>query len=151
MNVRVSGVLAQMNRSAIVTGGGSGIGRAVALGLARVGWRVALAGRRQTTLDAVCLEGDAQMIGIATDVTNESSVIALFDRSVELFGRIDLLFNNAGKFAPNAAISAVELADFTAVLACERHGHVSLCPRSFPPHGATDATRRPDHKQRLDF
>jgi NAD(P)-dependent dehydrogenase (short-subunit alcohol dehydrogenase family) len=128
MNVRVSGVLAQMNRAAIVTGGGSGIGRAVGLALGRAGWRVVLAGRRQTALDAVCVEGNTEMIGIATDVTNEHSVIDLFDRSVAHFGRVDLLFNNAGKSAPIAAMSVVELADFSAVLAVNVTG-MFLCAR----------------------
>jgi NAD(P)-dependent dehydrogenase (short-subunit alcohol dehydrogenase family) len=117
-----------MSGVAIVTGGGSGIGRAVSLALARAGWRVVLAGRKQAPLDAVCAASAATMTAVATDVADERSVVALFDRAIERFGRVDLLFNNAGTGGPPAPVAAVALADFSAVLAVNITG-AFLCAR----------------------
>ena len=86
------------SRIAIVTGAGSGIGRAAALALLGDGWSVALAGRRPEPLDAVAEESGAgaRAFAVPTDVTSPDSVKALFAATVERFGRVDLLFNNAG-------------------------------------------------------
>ena len=85
-------------RTAIVTGAGSGIGRAAALALLADGWQVALAGRRAEPLQQVADESGAGARALAapTDVTDPQAVQALFDRTVSAFGRVDLLFNNAG-------------------------------------------------------
>jgi NADP-dependent 3-hydroxy acid dehydrogenase YdfG len=88
---------------AVITGAGSGIGKATALAFLQDGWRVTLAGRRQDALDAVLAEagGDAaQALAVATDVSDPQSVTALFAAVQHRFGRIDLLFNNAGQNAP---------------------------------------------------
>jgi NADP-dependent 3-hydroxy acid dehydrogenase YdfG len=88
---------------AVITGAGSGIGKATALAFLQDGWRVTLAGRRQDALDAVLTEagGDAaQALAVATDVSDPQSVTALFAAVQHRFGRIDLLFNNAGQNAP---------------------------------------------------
>lgn len=88
---------------AIVTGAGSGIGRASALALAREGYAVALAGRRRDALDeTAALAGSVarRPIAVPTDVTDPDAVRALFDATVAAFGRVDLLFNNAGAGAP---------------------------------------------------
>jgi NAD(P)-dependent dehydrogenase (short-subunit alcohol dehydrogenase family) len=86
---------------AIITGGGSGIGRAVALALSRENYAVAIAGRRLSELEeTVKRAGQGAIIAIATDVTDPDSVRALFDKTVSAFGRVDLLFNNAGTGAP---------------------------------------------------
>lgn len=114
-------------RVAIVTGGGSGIGRATSLALAGAGWKVVLAGRRQAALDAVTA-GRPGMLGVATDVTDEESVRRLFDRAVASFGRIDLLFNNAGVDIPSTPVTGVTLADWSAVLAVNTTG-AFLCAR----------------------
>jgi NAD(P)-dependent dehydrogenase (short-subunit alcohol dehydrogenase family) len=95
--------MGSMTKVAVVTGGGSGIGRAVALALAREGYSVVVAGRRKEPLEAVVAEGSklgARMLGVPTDVSDPESVRALFDTTVETFGRLDLLFNNAGSGAP---------------------------------------------------
>jgi NAD(P)-dependent dehydrogenase (short-subunit alcohol dehydrogenase family) len=86
------------SKIAIVTGGGTGIGKAAALALLRDGWRVALAGRRREVLDQCLAEADAQdrVMCVTTDVTDPASVEALFDTTVRHWGRVDLLFNNAG-------------------------------------------------------
>jgi len=84
---------------AIVTGAGSGIGKSVALALAREGYAVVLAGRRKELLDAVAAEAgksNARTLVVVADVTDAASVRELFAKTKEAFGRLDLLFNNAG-------------------------------------------------------
>ena len=85
-------------RNAVVTGAGSGIGRAAALALLADGWNVALAGRRLEPLDQVAEESGAgaRAFAVPTDVSKAASVQSLFAATVERFGRVDLLFNNAG-------------------------------------------------------
>jgi NAD(P)-dependent dehydrogenase (short-subunit alcohol dehydrogenase family) len=86
------------SRIAIVTGAGTGIGRSAALALLGDGWSVALAGRRAEPLQAVAKESGAgsRVIAVPTDVADPASVEALFAAAVKQFGRVDLLFNNAG-------------------------------------------------------
>jgi NAD(P)-dependent dehydrogenase (short-subunit alcohol dehydrogenase family) len=86
---------------ALVTGAGSGIGRAVALGLAAEGYGVVLAGRRLEALEATAaMAPDARLLPVSADVADPASVEALFARAKAVFGRLDLLFNNAGTGAP---------------------------------------------------
>ena len=85
---------------AVVTGAGSGIGKAVALALAHAGYAVVLAGRRLPALEEVAREAGSEALAVATDVTDPAAVNALFARAVDRFGRVDLLFNNAGTGAP---------------------------------------------------
>ena len=89
---------------AIVTGAGSGIGRAVSLGLLGAGYRVALAGRRREPLEEVVARAPERTdaLAVPTDVGDPRSVAALFDQVRERFGRLDLLFNNAGVLGPLA-------------------------------------------------
>ena len=81
---------------ALITDAGSGIGRAVALALAKVGYTVVLAGRRLPQLEQVAREAGSGAVGITADVTDPDSVDELFARIANDFGRLDLLFNNAG-------------------------------------------------------
>ena len=89
-----------MSRIALVTGASSGIGKACALALLREGWSVALAGRRLEALQAAVAEAGpeaaARALPIACDVGDEAAVAALFEQLHARFGRLDLLFNNAG-------------------------------------------------------
>ena len=87
-----------VGKVALVTGAGTGIGRAVALAFLREGYSVVLAGRRAEPLQAVALESGAgsRALAVATDVSKPESVAALFVKVKEVFGRIDVLFNNAG-------------------------------------------------------
>jgi NAD(P)-dependent dehydrogenase (short-subunit alcohol dehydrogenase family) len=90
-------------RIALVTGAGTGIGKHSALALLREGYAVVLAGRRKELLEATAREGEAsgsRVLVVPTDVGDPSSVKALFARTAETFGRLDLLFNNAGTGAP---------------------------------------------------
>jgi NAD(P)-dependent dehydrogenase (short-subunit alcohol dehydrogenase family) len=92
---------------AIVTGAGSGIGKATAVTLLKHGYSVALAGRRADALAAAVRDaGDAgaHALAVPTDVSDPASVRALFARTKERFGRLDLLFNNAGGNAPGIAL-----------------------------------------------
>lgn len=92
---------AKQSKIAVVTGAGSGIGRAVAVELLGAGWSVALAGRRPDTLAAtVALVPEGAALAVRTDVAVERDVDGLFAAAVDRFGRIDLLFNNAGTFGP---------------------------------------------------
>jgi NAD(P)-dependent dehydrogenase (short-subunit alcohol dehydrogenase family) len=116
---------------AVVTGAGSGIGAAVAFALAEDGWTVVLAGRRAGTLEAVTERG-AGLAGlldpVPADVTDEASVRALFDRTVERHGRVDLLFNNAGTGAPARDPDEIPLTEWEAVVAVNLTG-AFLCTR----------------------
>ncbi|CAN5403217.1 SDR family oxidoreductase [soil metagenome] len=99
-------------RIAVVTGAGSGIGRAVALGLLKDGFVVVLAGRRPEPLDAVVAEAKAagqRALAVPTNVRDAASVDALFARVSDEFGRLDLLFNNAGIGAPPVTIDEMPL------------------------------------------
>ncbi len=85
------------NKIALITGAGSGIGRGVAEALAEKGYSLVLAGRNHETLEETAsLLGDVQSLCVVTDVANKASVDALFEKIHGTFGRLDLLFNNAG-------------------------------------------------------
>jgi NAD(P)-dependent dehydrogenase (short-subunit alcohol dehydrogenase family) len=91
--------MATSAKIALVTGAGTGVGRAVALALAKAGYSLVLAGRRKEPLDAVAGEINAigsQALAVSTDVSDRESILALFSKVKSSFGRLDVLFNNAG-------------------------------------------------------
>jgi NAD(P)-dependent dehydrogenase (short-subunit alcohol dehydrogenase family) len=122
--------MSQNSRIAIVTGAGSGVGRAVALALCNDGWTVALAGRRVEPLqETVAKASDAaRMHAVPADVSDEASVAALFETVVEKFGRIDLLFNNAGINVPTVPLDQLEVADLRTIVDINLIGSF-LCAR----------------------
>jgi NAD(P)-dependent dehydrogenase (short-subunit alcohol dehydrogenase family) len=104
---------------AIVTGAGTGVGRAVALALLEAGFAVVLAGRRQGPLDETAALGrrfDAASLVVPTDVTDAASVANLFAQTKDAFGRLDLLFNNAGTGAPPIPLEELSLAQWESVV-----------------------------------
>jgi NAD(P)-dependent dehydrogenase (short-subunit alcohol dehydrogenase family) len=110
--------MSSANKVAIVTGAGSGIGKAVTLALLKEGYCVALAGRREEPLSKVAKESDAgsRALTVPTDVADVKSVRALFARTKELFGRLDLLFNNAGIGAPAVPLEDLPFEQWKAVV-----------------------------------
>jgi NAD(P)-dependent dehydrogenase (short-subunit alcohol dehydrogenase family) len=104
---------------AVVTGAGSGIGRAVTLGFLKHGYAVVLAGRRADRLDAVIQESGADpshALAVATDVGDPAAVRRLFERARSTFGRLDVLFNNAGTGAPAVAFDELTFEQWKAVV-----------------------------------
>lgn len=117
---------------ALVTGASSGIGRAVALRLLSNGWCVVLAGRRVDPLQAMVAEAallGQSALAVPTDVRDPASVQALFDTIERTFGRLDLLFNNAGVNAPAVPIDELPLEKWFSVLETNVTG-VFLCARA---------------------
>jgi NAD(P)-dependent dehydrogenase (short-subunit alcohol dehydrogenase family) len=103
---------------AVVTGAGSGIGKAVALALLADGWKVALAGRRVEPLEAVAAASDSpdRALIVSTDVSDPQSVRHLFEKTVETCGRVDLLFNNAGAFSASVPLEDMSFEHWKSVV-----------------------------------
>jgi NAD(P)-dependent dehydrogenase (short-subunit alcohol dehydrogenase family) len=125
---------------AVVTGAGSGIGRAVARLMLAEGYRVVLAGRREAPL-LESAAGHRQALTVPCDVTAPDDVERLFAASVQKWGRVDVLFNNAGVFGPAASVDEISVADWDAVVAVNLTGSM-LCAaaavramKAQEPHG----------------
>ena len=106
-------------RVALVTGAGSGIGRACALALHQAGYHVVLAGRRLDALNetiAAAADGRERLLAVPTDVGDAASVKALFAKTKEAFGRLDVLFNNAGMGAPAIPMEELSVEQWQAVV-----------------------------------
>ena len=104
---------------AIVTGGGTGVGKQAALALARDGYSVAIAGRRVQQLEetkAEAGEAGSQILAVPTDVRDREAIKALFAKTKEAFGRLDLLFNNAGLGAPRIPMEDLDYEDWKMVV-----------------------------------
>jgi NAD(P)-dependent dehydrogenase (short-subunit alcohol dehydrogenase family) len=116
---------------AMVTGAGSGIGRAAALALLRAGYAVVLAGRRADALEETASHApkESHVLIAPTDVRDETAVAALFRLTVERFGRLDVLFNNAGMGAPQIPIDELSLAQWNDVVSVNLTG-AFLCARA---------------------
>jgi NAD(P)-dependent dehydrogenase (short-subunit alcohol dehydrogenase family) len=114
---------------AVVTGAGTGIGKASALALLKEGYAVALAGRRKEPLDKAVAESGAgdRALAVATDVGNPESVKALFAQVKSKWGRLDLLFNNAGSGAPAMPMEDLPFEKWQAVVAANLTGTFLCC------------------------
>jgi len=115
----VSGAGTGLNKVAVITGAGSGIGRAVALAMHSAGYSLVLAGRRLANLEQTAAMGDykaAKMLSVSTDVSQPDDIRALFARTRDEFGRVDVLFNNAGIDAPGIAIEDLSYEQWSKVV-----------------------------------
>lgn len=124
-----------MSKNAVVTGAGSGVGRATALQLLKSGWRVALVGRRELLLqETAALAGvPASQVYIgATDIGDPVSVASLGRRILEAFGSVDVLINAAGTNAPQRALEVLSLTDYHLMLNTNLHG-AYYCVQAFLP------------------
>jgi|SRR5215213_4597417 NAD(P)-dependent dehydrogenase (short-subunit alcohol dehydrogenase family) len=123
--------MADQRGIAIVTGAATGIGKAVALALLADGWSVVLTGRRKEALEEVATSharADRTLV-VPADVTDPQSVAELFDRTVERFGRVDLVFNNAGTNAPPVDVEELPFEQWKAVIDTNVTG-VFLCTQA---------------------
>ena len=108
--------MSSLSKIAIVTGAGTGVGKAAAKALMGAGYRVALVGRRMEMLQEVFdTSPKGQAIMVPTDVADPEAVKALFDKTVKEWGRVDLLFNNAGVGAPAVPLEELSVEQWTAV------------------------------------
>ncbi|MBK6982834.1 MAG: SDR family oxidoreductase [Betaproteobacteria bacterium] len=114
---------------AVVTGAGTGIGKASALALAKAGYQVAFAGRRQEILDKALADAGGAGVALATDVTDPASVKALFAAVKAKWGRVDVLFNNAGTGAPAVPLDELPWEKWKAVVDANLNGSF-LCAQA---------------------
>ena len=132
-------------KTAIVTGAGSGIGRAAALALLGEGYSVVLAGRRPEALAetaTLAATNRARALAVPTDVTDPESVRALFETTKQAFGRLDLLFNNAGTGAPAVPLEDLTIEDVAAGRRRQSDRRVPLHSRSVSPDEGPGPARR---------
>ena len=111
--------MASQDKVALITGGGTGIGQAAALALSEDGWTVIVTGRRQEELDktaALAKPGGGAITGITADVSKPEEVKRLFAEVAKTFGRLDFLFNNAGRGAPAVPMEELTLEQWQAVV-----------------------------------
>jgi NAD(P)-dependent dehydrogenase (short-subunit alcohol dehydrogenase family) len=109
--------MAASDKIALVTGAGTGVGRSAALALAKDGFAVVLAGRRKEPLEETArLAGQARTLVVPTDVADPASIEALFGRTMEAFGRLDVLFNNAGINAPGIPLEDLSVQQWKSVV-----------------------------------
>ena len=140
---------------AIVTGGGSGIGRHSALALLREGYSVAIGGRRMSALEETIAEagdGGERMLAVATDVTDAESIRNLFAQTKERFGRLDVLFNNAGIGSPRMPMEDIPLEAWQAVVNTNLTGTfvctqeaIKIMKNQDPMGGASSTTAQSPH------
>ncbi len=107
---------------ALVTGAGTGVGRSAALALSREGYTVVLAGRRADKLEAVAKEANGTTLVVATDVREPASILALFAKTKDAFGRLDVLFNNAGVSMRGMPLEDIPLDRWQSVVATNLTG-----------------------------
>ena len=136
---------------ALVTGAGSGVGRSAALALSREGYAVALAGRRADKLEAVAKEANGTTLVVPTDVREPAAILALFAKVKETFGRLDLLFNNAGVSMRGMPLEDIPLERWLSDRRHQSHRAIYLHPGSHQDHESAGSARRPHHQQRLDL
>jgi len=123
--------MAEQKKVAIVTGAGSGIGRGAALALAADGYAVSLAGRRRDTLEETAELAGGPTLVVPTDVADPAAVRALFEATRDTFGRLDVLFNNAGIGAPPVPLEELKVEDWLSVVAINLTGSFLCTQEAF--------------------
>ncbi len=118
------------NKTAVVTGGSSGIGRACAIGLSKAGYRVAICGRRHDLLEETARLGGAELAQ-PCDVTDHADVARFFAAVREKFGRVDVVFNNAGRFSGAASFGDIDVATWTSVVDTNLNGAFYVAREAF--------------------
>lgn len=124
-----------MNKTAVITGGGSGVGRAIALKLSQQGWRVAIIGRREKALQETITLAKARASQIShhvCDIGDAPAVAAMGKRVLADLGEVELLVNAAGTNAPRRALEVLSLEDYHAMIATNLHG-AYYCAQAFLP------------------
>ena len=140
----------QMTRTALVTGGGSGVGRACATILAEAGYAVIVAGRNQDTLDKT-MSGISNGLAITCDVSIPDQVDALFSKIVDEYGHLDVLFNNAGTNVGSAPIGDIAPEDFHQSRQCKPRRRLPVRTRCIQCHAGPRTAGGPHYQQRFDF
>lgn len=137
-----------IEKIAIVTGAGSGIGRAAAHALNADGWTVVLAGRREAPLieTAESAAHPMRTLAVPTDVRDPDSVAALFAKATEIFGRVDLLFNNAGLNAPGIPLEDLSVDQWRAVIDVNLTGSFFCLQAAFRTMKAQDPMGGADYQ-----
>ncbi len=118
-----------MQRVALITGGGGGIGRAAAIALSKDNWNVVVAGRTKLSLDETVAAFDNPGLAVVCDVADEAAVENLFQQAVDTFGSVDLLFNNAGISAPAVPVDELPVKAWTDLMNINLTGSF-LCARA---------------------
>lgn len=120
-----------MSKIALITGGSSGIGRNATFTLAKAGWTVIATARRQDALDETASAAEGHVVGIASDVTDEASIDALFAKIAKDHGRLDVVFNNAGNNVPSTNFGELEFADWNHVMNVNLNGAFLVANRAY--------------------
>ncbi|WP_416355776.1 SDR family oxidoreductase [Aureimonas phyllosphaerae] len=129
------------SRIALVTGGGTGVGKAISKALAAAGWTVVICGRRQNVLEAAAGEIDHGAVAMVADIGDPASVAGLFEGIAERFGRLDLLVNNAGSVAPPIPLEDLSFEQWSTVVSANLTGAFLCTQQAFrlmksqQPHG----------------
>ena len=122
-----------MNRNAVVTGAGSGVGRAIAISLVREGWNVVVLGRRLETLEETKqLAGDKNIHAIPCNIGTAKEVQTMADEVIKRFGTVELLVNSAGTNAPKRSLEVLSLADYDEMIGTNLNGPF-YCVQAFLP------------------
>src|ERR1700709_1356029 len=126
--------MAEAEKIAIVTGAGTGVGRAASLALMKAGFTVVLAGRRLEMLEETKKLGDnvGKSLPVTADMADPASIAALFAKTMEVYGRLDVLFNNAGMGAPPVNFEDLSLAQWQAVVNTNLTGPFLCTQHAFP-------------------